>query len=167
MINNIAYTTIISRPGEAGTSRLCVRFARTEDIQPCKAIADRYRDVFGFLTRAIFQEAAEHQRLLVAELDENQLAGFVRFNHRVRGVETAIYDICVDIQFQRQGIGRAMVIALAQECRKFDRETIALRCPEGAAANDFYKRMNFKMQGVKVGKRRQLIVWTLPVESVL
>jgi ribosomal protein S18 acetylase RimI-like enzyme len=130
-------------------------------------IADQHRQVLGFLPKAIFQEAAERGKLLVAQASDQRITGLVRFNHRVRGSETAIYDICVDDQLQHQGIGRAMVSALASECIKVPRSAIVLRCPEGLPANDFYQHIGFYQDGIQAGKRRRLVVWRLPIETFL
>jgi ribosomal protein S18 acetylase RimI-like enzyme len=166
MINNIAYSAEIASRTDGTIVQLYISHATTADIDACKTIADQHRDMLGFLTRAVFTEAAERQRLLVAAID-GQVVGFVRFNHRVRGTETAIYDICTDRQIQGRGVGRALVVALAAECRRCNRETIALRCPEGAPANDFYAHIGFQQGAIEAGKRRRLIVWRLPIKTVL
>ena len=142
-----------------------IRMATQEDINRCKEIVDKHRNVFGFLSRPIFQDAAERRSLLVA-LDSNQnVLGFVRFNHRVRGTETALYDICVDHGFQGQGIGRALISALIEECIKVPRLSIVLRCPEGLPSNDFYQHIGFRQAGIEQGKRRNLIVWRYKIEE--
>ncbi len=142
-----------------------IRMATQDDIVRCKEIVDKHRNVFGFLSRPIFQDAAERRRLLVA-LDSNQnVLGFVRFNHRVRGTETALYDICVDHSFQWQGIGRALISALVEECIKVPRFSIILRCPEGLPSNDFYQHIGFRQAGIEQGKRRNLVVWRYKIEE--
>jgi ribosomal protein S18 acetylase RimI-like enzyme len=148
-------------------SDIHVRPARSTDVTTCKKIADQHRTALGFLTRAIFSEAVTRGQLLVAERNMRQLVGFVRFNHRVRGTETAIYDICVDGQAQRQGIGHALILSVASECRKYGRSSIILRCPEESPANDFYQRIGFQQRGIESGRRRRLVVWRLPVETAV
>lgn len=167
MINNIAHRAEIARGNVHGSSYVTARLACMTDIPLCKLIADQHRDIFGFLTRSVFTEAAERQRLLVAETKAGQVVGFVRFNHRIRGIETAIYDIAVERQTQGKGIGRMLIVALATECRRFNRETIALRCPEDTSANGFYAHIGFQQGAIETGKRRRLVVWRLPVETVL
>src|SRR6266540_2615603 len=88
-----------------------VRTAQLSDIRSCKNIADRQRDALGFLPRPVFAEAIQRGQLLVA-VSTQDIVGFVRFNHRLRGIETALYDICVDVPMQRQGVGRSLVQAL-------------------------------------------------------
>lgn len=153
--------------GETRNPSIRVRSAESSDVLSCKMIADQHKPVLGFLPKAVFQEAVERNKLLVAETNAHQIAGFVRFNHRVRGTETAIYDICVDCQLQQQGVGRALVFALAHECIKVSRSSIILRCPEGVAANNFYQHIGFQQVGIESGKRRRLVVWRFLVETAL
>jgi ribosomal protein S18 acetylase RimI-like enzyme len=146
-------------------SGLLIRPATMADIAKCKSIADNHRNALGFLTRAVFSEAATRGCLLVADLGAGNVAGFVRFNHRKHGTETAIYDVCVAENAQRQGIGRALILAVAAECRKFDRSSIVLRCPEDLDANGFYQQVGFEKIDAQEGRRRLLVVWRLKVEN--
>ena len=72
-----------------------VRAATLDDIDACKTIAEQHRTALGFLTRAVFADASDRGHLLVAESGDGQVVGFVRFNHRRQGAETAVYDIAV------------------------------------------------------------------------
>lgn len=137
-----------------------VRVAHVEDVPACKALADGQRDALGFLIRAAFVDSVGRGQLLVAERAA-QVVGFVRFNHRVRGTETALYDICVAPHMQRQGIGRQLVQALVGACHHHGRNAIVLRCPEGSPANAFYARLGFAQVTIEPGRRRRLILWRL------
>lgn len=137
-----------------------VRTAQVSDIGACKAIADQQRDAIGFLPRPVFTEAIQRGQLLVA-VSSQEIVGFVRFNHRRRGVETALYDICVDTRTQRQGVGRSLMQALAEACRRSERIAIVLRCPENLPANNFYSRLGFQRIAIEPGRRRPLVVWHL------
>lgn len=141
-----------------------VRFAEPDDITLCKRIADQHRAALGFLTRGIFEEAFARRQLLVASGGQNDVVGFLRFNHRKQGFETAIYDIAVERSMQRQGIGRVLIAALVADCRSFGRTTIVLKCPEGLAAHSFYERLGFVRCGVEVGRRRSLVIWRRAAE---
>src|SRR5262249_48910929 len=105
------------------------------------------------------------KRLLVAVSGEEQVVGFVRYNHRVRGVETALYDICVVRDRQRMGIGTVLVSALAAECQEAGRSSIVRRWPEGAGANAFYKWLGFRHCGIVPGRRRRLVVWRIELRG--
>jgi ribosomal protein S18 acetylase RimI-like enzyme len=167
MVNyNTTYSVQKAR-AEPRNLPLQVRLAESTDVLPCKAIADQHKSVLGFLPKVVFHEAMEKEKLLVAETKVLQIAGFVRFNHRVRGTETAIYDICVHNEMQQQGIGRALISALVCECIKVPRTSIILRCPEGIAANDFYQHIGFQQMGMESGKRRNLVIWRFSIETSL
>jgi ribosomal protein S18 acetylase RimI-like enzyme len=144
---------------------ITVRLADTLDVPACKRIADAYRDVFGFLTRGIFLEAAAGGKLLVAVTEDGSVRGFVRFNHRRRDRTTVLYDIAADPARQRGGIGRSLVAALIRAAEAQSRADIVLRCPEGAAANQFYQALGFRAVGIEQGRRRKLILWRLVLES--
>jgi ribosomal protein S18 acetylase RimI-like enzyme len=146
-------------------SLVTIRLACQHDISSCKQFADAHRAALGFLTRALFAEAITRNRLLVAETSDGVIAGFLRFNHRLRGTETALYDICVDRSLQRRGIGRALVSSLVSMCQEADRSAIVLRCPEELPANSFYKRLGFQECDIEPGRRRRLIVWRLTFEE--
>ncbi len=131
----------------------------------CKRIADYHRAALGFLTAPVFTESAARGRLLVAETEKGGIVGFVRFNHRRAGTETALYDIAVDSGWQGRGIGRELIGALANACRAIGRDFIVLRCPDGLAANVFYERIGFQEVGLEPGRRRPLRMWRLIVRE--
>lgn len=146
-------------------SSTLIRVADERDVLACKGIADAHRAAIGFLPRGVFRESAARHRLLVADAGPRGIVGFIRFNHRVRGAETALYDICVAQESQGQGVGRALVVALERECLRAGRSSIVLRCPDGLPANDFYARLGFQRCELEPGRRRQLLKWRLLVRS--
>jgi len=152
-------------PVEGTPETIVVRPAVQTDVVACKRIADAHRGVFGFLTRGLFREAVERDKLLVAEDSSGAVVGFVRFNHRRRGDETVLYDIASDPGGGQPGIGRALVGALAASAREAGRNSIVLRCPEGVPANGFYQALGFRQQGIEQGRRRRLVAWRLPLEA--
>ncbi len=137
-----------------------VRQAEAQDIPACKAIADAHRDSLGFIVAAVFADSIRRNQLLVAERD-GRVVGFMRYNHRIRGSETALYDICVADSAQHQGIGRLLVENLIASCRLHGRQTIVVRCPENMPANAFYARLGFQRVRVEPGRRRTLVLWRL------
>jgi ribosomal protein S18 acetylase RimI-like enzyme len=144
---------------------LQVSAAMEGDLRPCKRIADQHRTELGFLTLAVFEDAARRGQLLVAHAAPGVL-GFVRFNQHRRGTETALYDIAVDRTWQGRGVGRALVVRLALESRRAEREAIVLKCPEELEANRFYERLGFQAMGIDPGRRRMLRLWRLPLTSL-
>lgn len=138
-----------------------VRFAHEGDIAGCKRIADQHRTALGFINRAIFADAVRKRQLLVAEISTYGIVGFLRFNHRVRATDTALYDIAVDQERQGVGVGRALVTALRDHALEAQREGITLKCPQGLDANKFYARLGFEQAGLEPGRNRTLIKWRL------
>jgi ribosomal protein S18 acetylase RimI-like enzyme len=141
-----------------------VRGAEQGDIRVCKTIADSHREALGFLVAAAFTDAMRRGQLFVAE-QAGHVVGFVRFNHRVRGQETALYDICVDASAQHRGVGRLLVQELSESCRLHGRLTIALRCPESLPANGFYAHLGFQRIAIEPGRRRPLVLWRLTLRE--
>jgi ribosomal protein S18 acetylase RimI-like enzyme len=132
------------------------------DVPVCKVIADNHKHELGFLPRAVFAEAIVKHNLLVAQsMDTGTVVAFVRYNHRKKGFQTAIYDICVDRNYYGMGVGRALVQALATDCRSHARTSIVLKCPEDLHANEFYRSAGFQRMGVVAGRRRSLVIWQL------
>lgn len=151
-------------PPNGKLTALFVRPAELRDVPFCKAIADANREALGFIVAATFVDAIRRNQLLVAE-SAGEVIGFVRYNHRVRGVETALYDICVASVAQFQGVGRSLVAALSESCRLHKRHTIIARCPEDLPANAFYARLGFQRIAVEPGRRRRLVLWQLTLSE--
>jgi ribosomal protein S18 acetylase RimI-like enzyme len=150
------YTTELSKES--------IRGAEPNDIPACKAIADAHREALGFIVAATFADAIRRGQLLVADR-AGEVVGFVRYNHRVRGIETALYDICVASSAQRQGVGRLLIESLIASCRLHGRYTIVLRCPANLPANAFYARLGFQRLEVEPGRRRPLVLWRLTLQE--
>lgn len=141
-------------------SQPTVRPAKLTDVTACKIIADAHRSALGFIVAATFVDSIQRHRLFVAEID-GEVIGFLRYNHRVRGDETALYDICVAKNWQRQGIGRMLIATLRESCYVHQRYTIIARCPADLPANAFYARLGFQQVTVEAGRRRPLVLWRL------
>lgn len=141
-----------------------IRPAELRDVSACKAIADANREALGFIVAAVFVDAVHRNRLLVAE-SAGEVIGFVRYNHRVRGAETTLYDICVARSFRLQGVGRSLTAALREVCQSNKRHAIIARCPEDLSANAFYARLGFQQITVEPGRRRRLVLWRLTLSE--
>lgn len=155
---------MVKMPPNKKLPALFIRPAELSDVPFCKALADANREALGFIVAAVFVDAIRRNQLLVAEA-AGEVVGFVRYNHRVRGVETALYDICVASAVQLQGVGRSLVMALSETCRLRKRQAIIARCPEDLPANAFYARLGFRPITVEPGRRRRLVLWRLTLSE--
>jgi ribosomal protein S18 acetylase RimI-like enzyme len=139
-----------------------IKLIQHNHILDAKKIADANRDALSFVTRGKFQEAVEQKRGLVA-LQDDKVIGFVLYRHRKRDKQTTLSDICVDKGHRGEKIGRLLVEALVQDCRKKSREFIQLKCPTDLPANEFYHSVGFKFHDIENGKKRKLNVWRLTI----
>jgi N-acetylglutamate synthase-like GNAT family acetyltransferase len=130
-----------------------IRKASLSDLDAIKHIADTNKDTIGFVMRPALQMALAKHWLLVAE-QEGRIIGFCNYRH-CRNGQTTIYELCVSEQYRRQGIGRALVEAVAGECVSY----IQLKAVATILANDFYKHLGFVLVGQEQGRKRPLNVW--------
>ena len=117
------------------------------DEPPTRVWADQ------FLARA-------GHHLLVAAVDGTD-AGFVtgvEMTHPDKGTEMLLYELGVDDTYQRQGIGRALVTALAEVAREVGCYGMwVLTDPDNEAALATYARAGGTSTGPQV-----LLEWTFP-----
>jgi ribosomal protein S18 acetylase RimI-like enzyme len=133
-----------------------------------KALADQHRQQMGFHSRESYLESNRNGELFAA-IQGGKVLGFVRFHHR-RDARTTVYEIAADPQHQHQGVGRALVNALIDDCRRMGSRNIRLSCPVELPANRFYESFGFaRMPRSRKGKDRPLHEWeyiVLPVRPI-
>lgn len=112
-----------------------LRLGSAEDIPQIKKIADSNKRYLGFTVRAIISDAITKGELHVATL-EAVIIGFVRWHKRRDGWVT-IYEIVVDDQFRKQGVGRMLM-------RVIEGSPARLKCHSKNPATDFYHRLGFE-----------------------
>lgn len=140
--------------------------AEFSDLTSIKRIADSNREALGFVPRPKVEEAIATNRVLVAsDSDQRKVVAFVIYRHRKTDKQTTVYDICVEEEVRRQGIGSLLLKELYDECRNLGRDFIQLKCPLDLAANLFYKSVGFYRSRIEQGKRRSLNVWRLDVKG--
>jgi GNAT superfamily N-acetyltransferase len=64
------------------------------------------------------------------------------------------------VQYRGRSIGRGLIeypeeLGVSTGCSR-----IELKCPEGASANEFYKKIKFNNDGIQNGRVRRLICWS-------
>lgn len=135
-------------------------FALPEHIKGIKILADANRHIFGFVTRAAFNDALQSRTLIVATRGD-LVVGFLRYHHRKRDLQTTLYDICVSETERGQNVGQRMLRLLIHDCCNLNRTEIFLKCPSHLEANAFYEKNGFCHISTLEGKRRNLNVWRL------
>jgi GNAT superfamily N-acetyltransferase len=142
---------------------IAVSFAEPTDIAAIKSMADLHRRELGFVLRPALADAIDRQWVLLARIRNSaEPAGFVHFRHR-RDLYTKIYQICVMPLYRKQGVGAELLAVLKSSAHKAGQVLLTLQCPEDLSANSFYRAMGFIDETVINGRRRRLIIWSLPL----
>lgn len=117
------------------------------DEPPTRASADR------FLARA-----GHHLLVAVVEGADAGFVSGVEMTHPDKGTEMLVYELGVDDPYQRQGIGRALVAALAEVAREAGCYGMwVLTDPDNEAALATYARAGGTATGAQV-----LLEWAFP-----
>lgn len=140
-------------------NHISIRKATLNDLCSIGALAAAHRNELGFVRRVTLVEAIRHGEVLVAE-NEAHVVAFVHYHHRL-DQQTTLYNIVVSPDRRRQGTGRRLVEALAEEARCLGKQCIVLKCPSELPANGFYARLGFQRWQEEPGKRRALSLWRL------
>jgi N-acetylglutamate synthase-like GNAT family acetyltransferase len=146
----------------SGKNEFTVRKATISDLEGIKRLADAHKSELGFIVRSALQRSIESEELLVAEAD-SELLGFIQYRHR-KDEQTTLYNVAVAPQRRGNGVGRALVLALATEAQKKAKQLILLKCPTELRANAFYQRYGFELAATETGKHRALNIWKLPLD---
>jgi len=134
-----------------------IRKATLNDLDEIKALADENRYELGFVLRPALIRSINRKEVFVAERNKS-IVGFVEYHHR-RDSQTTIYHIAVCKTYRRVGVGRALINAVIEEAKKFNKKYILLKCPIDLPANKFYERLGFENFGICNGRNRKLIIW--------
>ncbi|AZO06411.1 GNAT family N-acetyltransferase [Mesorhizobium sp. M2A.F.Ca.ET.037.01.1.1] len=101
--------------------------------------------------QGIFPSLTNGERLLICAYVEDNLVGTVQLYlspepnalHRAE-----VYMLLVHRDFQRQGIGSALMASVEDEARSRKRTLLLLDTAEGGASERLYRRMNWRQVGV-------------------
>ncbi len=118
-----------------------VKFAKSEDLQWIKSIADAHRKELGFINRSVLTIALQKREILCVS------CGFLHFHHRQDQIST-LYHLCVEPEQQRRGFGSQLIEAWEKLARENGITTLRLKCPIDLQANGFYARLGFKRVGI-------------------
>ncbi len=137
---------------------IIIRKAKPTDIDAIKEIADAHRRELGFVRRPSLIKSIEQNEVFVAQNGDG-LVGFMEFHHR-RDLQTTLYNVVVNDDYRREGVGRLLMQNLEEDAIKQGKSLILLKCPEELSANAFYAQLNYKLDRTDSGKSRRLNVWT-------
>lgn len=140
---------------------LYIHQAALDDLDVVKRLFDANKTALGFVLRPSLIESIQRAELLVAYRDAD-FVGTVHYHHRRDG-QTTLYHIAVNTTSRAAGVGRALVVALQQECILRGMHSIVLKCPQELPANQFYARVGFSHIRTDEGKYRRLNVWHMSI----
>jgi len=141
----------------ASKNDCAIRKATQSDLDGIKALADAHKHELGFVLRpALAKNIGKNQ--IFAAANGTGIIGFVDYHHR-RDTQTTLYHIVVAPEWRQHGIGKKLVEALQAEAAERSKERILLKCPQGLPANDFYRKLGFKLGATENGRRQKLNVW--------
>ena len=132
-----------------------VRLAVVSDIAAVKIIADRERNILGFVNSTALVESVGRDQLYVAVTDNNEVVGFANCWRRMDGWHT-IQELCVSFSHRANGAGRALIATIPKPIR--------LKCLAGNdQANQFYRHLGFVVVATipASDKKRELYLWHL------
>ena len=143
-----------------------IREASQEDASTMRALSEASQDELGSISQ--YRHWLTHQidkgDVFVAETNEEELVGFVVFNHNslTEHEHTTIYYLCIHSTYRRHGIGKRLMEAVAADARLFGNRRITLKCPTQLPANHFYQSIGYTLEGSETDRENgSLNSWTL------
>ncbi len=135
-----------------------VRLAAPEDVDAIDKMNRQAGDVFGFVPKVVLASSLVTHELMVA-CNGTSVDGAMRFHHRLDKV-TTLYEVVVREERRGNSIGRLLLSTLIKRATDKGHHTLRAKCPNGIAANDFYKALGWECVGLEQGRVRPLLVWS-------
>lgn len=129
----------------------------TELMASIVALGDRFRSKLGFLPPAVYQQAAEENRLLAA-VAGSDLVGYALYG--LPGQRIRLTHLCVDPSRRRGGVARLLVDEITH--RHQDRLGIILRCRKDYGYEQMWLKLGFEPRDEVDGRGKDpkpLVVW--------
>lgn len=101
--------------------------------------------------RGVIQSVADGERVLICAMVDGDLAGTVQLYlspepnapHRAE-----IYKLLVHPDYQRQGLGEALMLAAEDQARRHERTVLLLDTAQGSVSERIYRRIGWQEVGV-------------------
>lgn len=130
------------------------------------ALWRRESATLGFLPEGGFEDAARSRSLLAAVAPSGEIAGYVLYRRRARGVVVVVH-LCVSVQHRGRGVAHLLMTGLRLRCS--DAYELRLRCRRDFPANGLWPRVGFVAVGEVPGRGRDrapLTVWRLELSPL-
>ena len=124
-------------------------------------LGNSHRATLGFLPYQVFREAAASAQVL-AFVAEGTVWGYVLFRRRRRTGEITLTHLCVEEDYQGQGVAKALVAGLVE--RHPNSPGIRLRCRQDFDAHHVWPKLDFVALGERLGRSQHLLTdWWRPI----
>jgi GNAT superfamily N-acetyltransferase len=140
-----------------------ITWASARDLTDIERLAATHQKELGFVMWGALRKAVNDSNCLVWWAPRGGALAFLSFYDLKRSKSTTLQYIVVDQQMRRIGVGRALVSALVERCRRYGRESIQLTCSYGLPANEFYLANGFNLESSVNNGKTTKNKWTLRV----
>ncbi len=127
-----------------------VVLASEDSIKEVQQLSRKFKQELGFVMLPSLKRAVEEKGLWLAYQD-NKLVGFMNTHKRRDGI-TTIYEIAVDKDYQRAGVGLSLLTCVTGRLR-------VKTTQDNVIANNFYLKNGFILIEVEEGRKRKLNVY--------
>ncbi|WP_048108637.1 N-acetyltransferase [Methanosarcina barkeri] len=164
-MNNFNYEKYNSDFDRMLNSDVEVTKARLEEVPQIKSIADKNKNLIGFILRGSLVESIEKENLVVLKY-KKIIIGFINYHHR-KDSQTTLYEICVDENNRNKGYGKILINYLLQEAKSQKKKTLLLNCPIDGIAHSFYLRCGFKIKSTRTHTKngKKLVTWVYKLDD--
>lgn len=144
-------------------AKLVIRWARLNDIDKIKHLADAYKRELGFVLRPALVRSIEEEELIVVIVDQ-EIIGFIQYHHR-QDLQTTLHNLLIKIDYRGKGIGKQLMQTLENEAISHHKQVLSLKCPEDLPANDFYAHLGYQRINTESGRHRKLHIWQKTIKK--
>lgn len=133
-----------------------ILFCEQKHIPAVVALARQDTKNLGWVPQGVFVEAAKHGHILIA-IQNNRLLGFVEFGGVTKDKWT-IYKIATAKPARNKGIGKALILKLAQTAQEQGAGLRLKVTEDNENAIAFYRKNGFEVVSIEPSKVRNVLV---------